>query len=489
MRALLFALLLAVSVVAAGPAAPGVGPASAQESGPVSTCIGTVEDRPDASTVVSIQGTRTGPEGAFKEQALLVAFAPDGSVQWVQNSTANEKWWAYDVDPLENGNLLYATTQSRHSVVGEFDPGTGEYVWVEHFDGAPDSATNPFVVDAHDADLHGDELVLVDKGEGHERILAYNRTTGRVTWEWRFEDHPEVFPESGGGRSGDWTHVNDVDRVSEDRYMISVRNFDQVAFVNRTTGDVELTLGEDDNYDILNEQHNPDHLWGPDAEHTVLVADSLNDRVVEYAYDEATDTWDRVWSVSGFDEPRDADRLANGNTLVTDRRGHRVVEITPEGRAVWEVYTPYEPYDTERNAPGSNGPTMREHGVTGGFALSNDAGFTDEEIAQCADDLFGFAYDESGLIGSTQTFFEAENASYDIGDTTADGPDTDTDTDAGSGSGTDSVTESESGSGSDSSDGSEGGPGTDARFGLPAVLAAVLGLAVVLGAVGYRRYR
>jgi hypothetical protein len=474
MRALPLAILLAVSLVAAGPVAPGVGPASAQD-GPVSSCIGTVEDRPDASTVVSIQGTRTGPEGAFKEQALLVAFAPDGSVQWVQNSTANGRWWAYDVDPLPNGNLLYATTDPRppHSVVGEFDPEAGEYVWVERFDGSPDSATNPLVVDAHDADLHGDELVAVDKGEGHERVLAYNRTTGRVTWEWRFDEHPEQFPKSGGGRSGDWTHVNDVDRVSEDLYMISVRNFDQVAFVNRTTGAVELTLGEDDNYDTLNEQHNPDYLQGSDGEHTVLVADSLNDRVVEYAYDAASGDWERVWSVSGFDEPRDADRLENGNTLVTDRRGHRVVEITPEGRAVWEIYTPYEPYDSERNAPGSNGPTMREHGVTGGFTLSNDAGFTSEEIAQCADDLFAFASDDSGLLDSPQTFFEAENASYDIGYPTADDTDTDADADDGSGG------ESEAGSGS----------GTGTGVGLPVVLAVALGLVIVLGVIGYRRYR
>jgi hypothetical protein len=475
MRAPLFATLLVVSLAAAGPAAPGFGTAAAKEPEPVGACVGTVADRPDASTVVSIQGTRTTSEGAFKEPALLVSFAPDGSVEWIQNSTANGKWWAYDVDPLPSGNLLYATTHNRHSDVGEFDPETGEYVWVEHFGGAPDSATNPLVGDAHDADLFGDELVLVDKGEGHERVLAYNLTTDRVIWEWRFEDHPEDFPKSGGGPPGDWTHVNDVDRVSESLYMVSVRNFDQVAFVDRSTDEVTLTLGEDDNYDILDEQHNPDYLRGPDGEHTVLVADSLNDRVVEYAYDETTDTWDRVWSVGGFDEPRDADRLANGNTLVTDRRGHRVVEITPEGRAVWEVYTPYEPYDTERNAPGSNGPTMREHGTAGQFALSNDAAFTTEEIARCAGDLFAFAADDSGLLDSTQTFFRADNASSDVGGQPTDSSGADSE------SGSGSVSDSESGSGS--------GPDARDSSGVAVAVAAVLGFVALLGVLGYRRYR
>jgi hypothetical protein len=409
MRALTLSLLLLVVMTA--------GAVGAQQTagGQPNACVGTVGEPPESSTVVSIQGTRVTPGEVTKEQALLVSFAPDGTVEWVQNSSANGRWWAYDVDPLPDGNLLYSTTEPGISVVGEFDPNSGEYVWVERFDSAPDSERNPLVVDAHDADLVGDELLLVDKGRGHERLLAYNLTTDRVAWEWRFAGHPDAFPRSGGGPPDDWTHVNDVDRVSEDRYMISVRNFDQVAFVNRTTDEVDLTLGADGRHDILYEQHNPDYLRGPDGEHTVLVADSLNDRVVEYEYDAASDTWERVWAVGGFDEPRDADRLENGNTLVTDRKGHRVVEITPRGLAVWEVYTPYEPYDAERNEPGSNGPTMREQDVTGRFEVSNDAGFTTAEIERCAAGLFGFASDDSGLLGTSRTFFENNGSGLTAG--------------------------------------------------------------------------
>ncbi|MEF8783969.1 MAG: aryl-sulfate sulfotransferase [Haloarculaceae archaeon] len=466
MRALVVTLLLVTSLAAVGPA----GGQQATEQ-PPNSCVGTIEERPASSTVVSIQGTRITSEGALKENALLVSFAPSGAFEWAQNSTANGRWWAYDVDPLENGNLLYATTQSRHSVVGEFDPDAGEYVWVEHFDGEPDSETNPLIVDAHDADLVGDELLLVDKGQGHERLLAYNLTTERVTWEWRFEDHPEAFPESGGGPPHDWTHVNDVDRVSEDLYITSPRNFDKVIFVNRSTDEIELTLGADDEYDILDEQHNPDHLWGPNGEHTLLVADSINDRAVEYAYDDESDTWERVWSVAGLDEPRDADRLANGNTLITDRRGHRVLEVTPEGRTVWEVYTPYEPYDTERNEPRSNGPTMREHGVTGEFEVSNDAAFTDAEIEQCAGSLFEFASSEGGgLIDDRETFSEND--------------------DIPSPAGGDSSSETGDADGSDSDGGSDE-TGPESGSSLPAgpiAAAGLVALVVVLG-LGYRQFR
>jgi hypothetical protein len=45
--------------------------------------------------------------------------------------------------------------------------------------------------------------------------------------------------------------------------------------------------------------------------------------------------------------PRDADRLPNGNTLVTDSLNRRVFEVTPEGRVVWSYGTPLIPYEAD----------------------------------------------------------------------------------------------------------------------------------------------
>jgi hypothetical protein len=397
--ATLLALSLPVAVVAvSAPAAAASGP----PDDAANPCVGTTAQQPDESTLVSIQGAELTDDGYEKRPALLVSYAPDGTFQWARNASAAGRWWAYDVDPLPNGNALFVTTEPGATVVGELDPATGTYEWTERFEGTPDDPENPLVTDAHDADLiHGDELVVADKGQGHERLLVYNRTRGEVTWEWRFEDHPEAFPESGGGPPDDWTHVNDVDRVNVSEsdavdatgewFVASVRNFDQVVFVNRSSGAVELTLGEDGNHDVLHRQHNPDHLWGPDGEHTMLVADSLNDRVVEYEYHHGNESWERVWSVTGLNEPRDADRLPNGNTLVSDRMGHRVVEVTPDGEVVWEVYTPYETYDAERGSPGSNGPTMRERGVEGRYEVHGDAAFSESEVDACANALYEFA--------------------------------------------------------------------------------------------------
>jgi len=374
-----------------------------QERNGTSPCVGTMEERPDGNTVISMQGTRLTDDGYEKRPAMLASYEPDGSFDWAHNASLRGRWFAYDVDRTPDGDLLFVTTEGGNTKIGKLNPERNEYEWVRDFDGDPDDESTPQVDDAHDADrLNDHEIVIADKGEGHERLLVYNVTSDEVVWEWRFEDHPEQFPESGGGPEGDWTHLNDVDPVGDDLFMISVRNFDQVAFVNRTTGEVEedLTLGEDDNYDVLNEQHNPDHLRGPEGERTVLVGDSENDRVVEYAYDDAANEWEQVWAVTGLNEPRDADRLPNGNTLVSDRMGHRTVEVTPEGRIVWEVYTPYETYDAERGGPGSEGPTMREVGVNGSYEAHNAANFTTADVEDCAAATYAFAPSELADDGS-----------------------------------------------------------------------------------------
>jgi hypothetical protein len=208
-----------------------------------------------------------------------------------------------------------------------------------------------------------------------------------VVWERKFRKHG-YGPENK--RYGDdWSHVNDVDKVEPGHFLVSPRNFDQAIVVERSSKEIEMRLGEDENHDILYEQHNPDYLRGPNGTPTILVADSENDRVVEYARECGDEpaaleadtppeecSWDPVWTVEGnFKWPRDADRLPNGNTLITDSLHHRVVEVTPEGEVVWEYFATWAPYDSERvvHGDGSNGPTMQELGVSGTYRGSGVA--------------------------------------------------------------------------------------------------------------------
>ncbi|MDZ7702377.1 MAG: aryl-sulfate sulfotransferase [Halobacteriales archaeon] len=342
---------------------------------------GTVTEPAEGLTVVAIQGFHFKGEGATKKPARLAAFGPRGELRWKYNGSNVGARWFYDVDPLPDGNLLVTATNPDGTIVMALDPATREPVWVERF---------PFT-DTHDVDQLDEHRLLIGNMRAYnettdtnnDRVLIYNRTSDEVEWEWLFrEQYPELLDvDTGGGTGGvrteDWTHVNDVDEVAPGKYLLSPRNFDQVILVDRETGEIELKLGEEGNHDILSEQHNPDYLESESGRPTFLVADSENARVVEYEH--TGDGWERTWELSGgFSWPRDADRLPNGNTLVTDSLNHRVVEVTPNGEIVWEVYAPWGPYDAERvhTGGGSNGPTIADQGADGEATLHGSAGLT-----------------------------------------------------------------------------------------------------------------
>jgi len=170
-----------------------------------------------------------------------------------------------------------------------------------------DNVQEQFAVppDTHDVDYIGDNKYLVSnkvstrnaeelwmsvakaKGwidesrENHSDLMyTYDAEKDDIVWEYDFRNH---FP-STAGEDGDYTHLNDVNVVKNGSAILaSPRNFDRVVLINRSTKETEWVLGEEDNYSILNRQHNPT-LLSTDPP-TVLVADSENDRVVEYRKD------------------------------------------------------------------------------------------------------------------------------------------------------------------------------------------------------------
>jgi hypothetical protein len=353
---------------------------------------GTVTEPADGDTVVGIQGFHFKGHGSEKKPARLASITARGQFDWQFAGDNVGARWFYDVDPLDNGNLLVVSTNPDGTVVFELDPEDREIVWTERFD----------LTDTHDVDLiNEDELLIANMrnynettGENDDRLVVYNRTRGEFVWEWQFREHG-FDPDGGGAYDDDWTHVNDVDKVGPDRYLASPRNFDQVIIVNRSTDEIEMRLGTDDDHGVLYEQHNPDFLVSEDGHPTVLVADSENDRVVEYerrcdgdadpmaaAPDDCS--WERTWELSGgFNWPRDADRLPNGNTLVTDSLNHRVVEVTPDGTVVWEYYATWGPYETDRPSAvntaaartggSARGPTIADQGMAGSYEPTGSA--------------------------------------------------------------------------------------------------------------------
>jgi hypothetical protein len=205
------------------------------------------------------------------------------------------------------------------------------------------------------ADMDRERLLVVDQGE--------------VTWEWKASSFYTP-PEDPTRR--DWLHMNDVDYIGEGRFLVSIRNANQLLVIERGEGVVEVINEDrsDDNDEsclqdgqlvpdadgdvrcgdpaVINHQHNPQWL----GDGAVLVADSENDRVVEL-HRTANDTWQPAWTLSkaggvGFHWPRDADRLPNGNTLITDTHNGRLIEVNESGAINWSTSTARTPYEADR---------------------------------------------------------------------------------------------------------------------------------------------
>jgi outer membrane protein assembly factor BamB len=292
-------------------------------------------------TWISTQGSWGGFGGGE-----LVAVDPETGERVWSHDRYNHY---YDVDPLNESHLLVSAG------------GVWSGQWAIEIDWREDRVVRRVAIpwDTHDVDaLPSGDWVVADKERS--RVVEIDPDTGAEGWEYRFADH---YDRESNGVTGDFTHLNDVDAIRNgSAYLLSPRNFDRVLVVNRSTKETEWVLGAQGAGGIIDRQHNPTLLenrgaGGP----TVLVADSENDRVIEYHRQSGTDGWRATWTYAGnLSWPRDADRLPNGNTLIVDSGGQRVLEVTPNGSVVWERDQRLHPYDVERQSLGDEpqGPPL-----------------------------------------------------------------------------------------------------------------------------------
>jgi hypothetical protein len=302
----------------------------------------------------------------------ITAYTPDGEVLYY-NSTRTKY---FDVDPVEGDPLTveYTATDTIHTegptcsappcarnVIERANLSTGEVeVLYERYDHRETAG------EWHDADRINETHVVVADIVA-DQVFIVNTETEVVEWLW---DAQSDFPLEGGGPyPGDWAHVNDVEYIEEGRMaghiMASLRNQDQVVFLDRQQGLLgNWTLGAEDDHEIQYEQHNPDYIPESQGGPAVVVADSENGRVQEFQRENGT--WNRTWewSDSRMQWPRDADRLPNGNTLITDTHGNRVIEVNRSGAIVWQVESTL-PYEAERLETGDESEGGRSAATLG----------------------------------------------------------------------------------------------------------------------------
>jgi hypothetical protein len=287
----------------------------------------------DGTTVVTTQKFRHN---------FIVAFDPAGRVLYFDDSLDRY----HDVDPVPNGTHTVEFVgaeydgDTTHELVRRVNLTTGETETVyRHAVPRTDRPHRWHDVDRVDADT----LAVADIAR--DSMFVVDTDTRERPYEWSAQAAYDL--DSGGAFPRDWTHINDVEHLPDGRYMVSLRNQDSIAFIEPGSGvDPGWTLGADDEYAILNEQHNPDYIPAGDRP-AVLVADSQNDRIVEYR--RADGSWTRtwIWTDDAMSWPRDADRLPNGHTLVGDTNSGRVVEVDTEGDVIWAV-DGLGVYDVER---------------------------------------------------------------------------------------------------------------------------------------------
>jgi len=150
---------------------------------------------------------------------------------------------------------------------------------------------------------------------------------GEVVWAWYARNHFDKPPFNDIFEQG-WTHTNAVSRLPNGNTLVSLRNFSLVAEVN-SKGEVVRTYG---GKGIFVAQHDPEFLSNGNM---LLANHARPHRAIELD----PKTGRIVWQSAGFEltatPVRDANRLLNGNTLITGTT--EIVEITPLGETVWKL--------------------------------------------------------------------------------------------------------------------------------------------------------
>jgi hypothetical protein len=205
--------------------------------------------------------------------------------------------------------------------------------------------------------------------------------------------NPNMVP-SGGGM-GDWMHINSMsllgpdkwhdagdERFHPDNIIWSSRESNIIAIVSKKTGQIVWKIGPDyDTNDALKKLGwiiGPHHAHmiprGLPGEGNILVYDNggwagygapnpgaptgiknaLRDysRVLEFDPITLAIVWQHTPKEAGLLHPTDsnryyspfiscAQRLPNGNTLITEGSGGRIIEVTQDHQIVWEYISPY----------------------------------------------------------------------------------------------------------------------------------------------------
>ncbi|AUG81439.1 hypothetical protein CFP65_6801 [Kitasatospora sp. MMS16-BH015] len=242
---------------------------------------------------------------------VMLRAAPDGTVLWEHRDPRQH----HDAQHLDGGGVLYAGVEPLRGPAAESVLG-----------GVPGSEAGGTTVWAD---------TITEVGED-----------GAVRWHWRAADHLDraEYPLHPDYAREHWPLVNSVTPLADGNVLASLRSVSAVVVISRATGEVLWRSAPG----TLAQQHHPTEL----ADGRLLVFDNgvfrpghdvPFSRVVEIDRESGEVVWEyQDPARESFFAPfmGSAQRLANGNTLVTDSPAGRLFEVTPEGYLCWEYVIP-----------------------------------------------------------------------------------------------------------------------------------------------------
>lgn len=348
----------------------------------------------DGSLIRAAQPHGAGGNGsinALGAGGLIERFDWDGNKVWEYAYDSPTFLQHHDIEVIPNGNLLMIAwefmSESDATDAGRDPnlPGEG-YLYPDH------------IVEVQ-PDLNagvGGNIVWEWHATDH---LVQDLDSSKNNWHGStgVKDHPELINinyvssfQTGGGQAEDWMHSNGIDyNPALDQIVLSVREFSEFWVIDHSTTIDEAESGEGGNSgkggDLLYRWGNPqtygagddsdrmlyfqhDAKWIPEGlpgegnitlfnngfgrpgteVSSVLEIDTPVDEMGNYSmtpgepYDPNTPEWSYDAPVEDFSPIiSGAQRLANGNTLITYGGLGTFVEVTPEGEEVWKYVSPH----------------------------------------------------------------------------------------------------------------------------------------------------
>jgi len=339
--------------------------------------------------VMGSTGQRKGKR-SYQDQLDLVQVDWDGNITWKFNKT--ELVQDPGKDPVHMARQHH-DYQREGSSVGYFSPeaefkiDNGNTLVLTH--------ENLYNHDISDKKLIDDKIIEVD-WEGN---ILWTWLASDHFHEMGF-DEPSINamfrdPNSRGEAGGDWIHINTMSTLGENKWydsgderfhpdniIIDSRNTNLLAIISKKTGEIVWKVGP--NYNESKETKELEWIIGPHHLHLIpkglpgegnmLIFDNggeagygntnptsaigTNNAKRDYSRVLEFDpiTLEIVWKFTPLEAGHmlfidaskfyssyvsGAQRLPNGNTLITEGSDGRLIEVTPEHEIVWEYINPY----------------------------------------------------------------------------------------------------------------------------------------------------